>query len=70
MLRSNHLAKSCPSSAGGLLLATTAVDGDDVLLLLPSPRIDVYDPCACQLFPFATEITQAEGDVLVVNLYS
>ena len=31
-------SNSCPSSAGGLLLATAAVDGDDVLLLLPSPK--------------------------------
>ena len=31
-------SNSCPLSAGGLLLATAAVDGDDVLLLLPSPK--------------------------------
>ena len=31
-------SNSCPSSAEGLLLATAAVDGDDVLLLLPSPK--------------------------------
>ena len=32
-------------------------------------RIDECDSCACQLIPSPTELTQDEGDVLVVNLY-